>query len=99
MAAKRLRSFIAAIRRFDIDLWRPCEKYQALGGCRRTDPIRRPGQRLAIGAMTNAYLIGINFCLIVNLSAVTLAINFHNNLQRVLASSRRAPGARNTLPA
>jgi hypothetical protein len=89
LGTERLGSPSATFRGLHIALRRPRKESKAILWGKRTCAKGRPREGLAVGAVTNADIVGIDGGLIGDVAAVTSPVNFH--LRQSSASRDRNP--------
>src|SRR5262245_66626861 len=77
MGAKRLRPLVSALSRLDVDLQLTLQEPEAAFFRLRHGAERRTRQGLAIGAVADRNRVRIDFSLVADEAAMTLAVDFH----------------------
>ena len=75
--AKRLETFCAAFRGFDIDFQFSRQELKSAFAGGRYPPKRRARQGLTVSAVTERYFVGVNFGLVGNGAAMATSVDLH----------------------
>jgi hypothetical protein len=89
VGAERMGAFVAALRRFDVDLGSSGSQNETGRGRVYIDSIGGAGESLAISAVTNSHSAGVDLGFKGYLSAVATAFDFHAVLMNIALGKRR----------